>query len=80
MIELKLSQGAKPGHGGVLPGDKVNKEIAAMRGVHTGETIVSPPSHRAFSTPVELLQCIARLRRPATGKPFGFKQCVGRPV
>jgi glutamate synthase domain-containing protein 2 len=78
MIELKLSQGAKPGHGGVLPGVKVTREIAEIRGVREGETIVSPPGHREFSTPVGLLELIARLRELADGKPVGFKLCVGR--
>ena len=78
MIELKLSQGAKPGHGGVLPGVKVSHEIAAIRGITAGETIVSPPGHSTFSTPVGLLEFIARLRALADGKPVGFKLCVGR--
>jgi len=78
MIELKLSQGAKPGHGGVLPGVKVTAEIAAIRGVRAGETIISPPGHREFSTPVGLLELIARLRELADGKPVGFKLCIGR--
>ena len=78
MIELKLSQGAKPGHGGVLPGIKVTDEIAAIRGLRAGETIVSPPSHRAFSTPLELMELVARLRELAGGKPVGLKLCVGR--
>jgi len=78
MIELKISQGAKPGHGGVLPGVKVSREIAEVRGIRAGETIVSPPGHSAFSTPIELLEFIARLRDLADGKPVGFKLCVGR--
>ncbi|MGD2136748.1 MAG: FMN-binding glutamate synthase family protein [Gammaproteobacteria bacterium] len=78
MIELKLSQGAKPGHGGVLPGIKVTPEIAEIRGVRAGETIISPPGHSEFSTPVGLLELIARLRKLADGKPVGFKLCVGR--
>jgi glutamate synthase domain-containing protein 2 len=78
MIELKISQGAKPGHGGVLPGVKVSREIAEIRGFSAGETIVSPPAHSAFSTPVELLEFIARLRELADGKPVGFKLCIGR--
>lgn len=77
MIEIKLSQGAKPGHGGVLPGDKVTPEIAEARGVPIGQTCVSPPSHPAFTTPRELLQFIARLRELSGGKPVGFKLCIG---
>lgn len=79
MIELKLSQGAKPGHGGVLPGAKVNAEIAEARGVEPGEDCVSPPRHSAFSTPVELVEFLARLRELAGGKPVGFKLCIGHP-
>ncbi len=78
MIELKLSQGAKPGHGGVLPGVKVSEEIAQIRGVAPGKTVISPPSHSAFSTPLELLMFIDRLRRLSGGKPVGLKLCVGR--
>lgn len=78
MIELKLSQGAKPGHGGVLPGAKVSGEIARARGVPEGQTVLSPPSHSAFSTPIELLEFIDRLRNLCGGKPVGFKLCVGR--
>ncbi|WP_369202008.1 FMN-binding glutamate synthase family protein [Streptomyces sp. PU-14G] len=76
-VSLKLSQGAKPGIGGVLPGGKVNAEIAAVRGVPQGETVVSPPYHRVFSTPRELVRFIARMRELAGGKPAGFKLCVG---
>lgn len=79
MIEVKLSQGAKPGHGGVLPGAKVTAEIAAIRGVEEGVDCVSPAAHSAFSTPVELLQFIAQLRSLSGGKPTGFKFCVGHP-
>ncbi len=79
MIELKLSQGAKPGHGGVLPGPKVTPEIAAARGVALGVDCVSPASHSAFSTPVEMMHFIARLRELSGGKPTGFKLCVGHP-
>ena len=78
MIELKLSQGAKPGHGGVLPGAKVSEEIARARGVKLGETVFSPPGHSAFNTPVELLEFIDKLRDLSGGKPTGFKLCVGR--
>lgn len=77
MIEVKLSQGAKPGRGGVLPGDKVSPEIASTRGVPVGVDCVSPARHSAFSTPVELMQFIARLRELSDGKPVGFKLCLG---
>jgi glutamate synthase domain-containing protein 2 len=79
MIEVKLSQGAKPGHGGVLPGSKVTPEIAAARGVPVGQDCISPSSHSAFSTPVGLLQFIERLRMLSGGKPVGFKFCIGHP-
>jgi glutamate synthase domain-containing protein 2 len=79
MIELKLSQGAKPGHGGMLPGPKVTAEIAAARGVPMGVDCVSPASHSAFSTPIELMQFIDRLRTLSGGKPTGFKLCIGHP-
>jgi glutamate synthase domain-containing protein 2 len=79
MIELKISQGAKPGHGGVLPGPKVTVEIAHARGVPIGVDCVSPSSHSAFSTPIEMLQFIARLRELSGGKPVGFKYCLGHP-
>ena len=78
MIEIKLSQGAKPGHGGILPGKKVTEEIAAIRGVPLGQDVLSPPAHSAFSTPIELCRFIARLRDLAGGKPIGVKLCVGR--
>ncbi|MEV7503222.1 FMN-binding glutamate synthase family protein [Streptomyces sp. NPDC093018] len=76
-VSLKLSQGAKPGIGGVLPGAKVNAEIARVRGVPEGRTVVSPPYHRVFSTPRELVRFIARMRELSGGKPTGFKLCVG---
>jgi glutamate synthase domain-containing protein 2 len=79
MIELKLSQGAKPGHGGVLPGPKVSPEIAHARGVPVGTDCVSPAAHSAFGTPIEMMQFIARLRRLSGGKPTGFKLCIGHP-
>ena len=79
MIEVKLSQGAKPGHGGVLPGVKVSPEIAAARGVPAGEDCVSPARHSAFSTPVELLRFVNRLRELSGGKPTGFKLAIGHP-
>ena len=77
MIEIKLSQGAKPGHGGVLPGAKVTAEIAAARGVPQGVDCISPASHSAFSTPVEMMQFIDKLRKLSGGKPTGFKLCIG---
>ena len=77
MIEVKLSQGAKPGHGGVLPAAKVTAEIAAIRGVETGRDCISPANHSAFSTPLELVAFISRLRELSGGKPIGFKLCVG---
>ncbi|MET8809201.1 FMN-binding glutamate synthase family protein [Streptomyces sp. NPDC004546] len=76
-VSLKLSQGAKPGIGGVLPGAKVNAEIARARDVPEGRTVVSPPYHRVFSTPRELVRFIARMRELSGGKPAGFKLCVG---
>jgi len=79
MIELKLSQGAKPGHGGVLPAAKVTPEIAATRGVPMGEDCISPPRHSAFSTPRELVEFAAKLRELSGGKPVGIKLCVGLP-
>ncbi len=78
MIELKLSQGAKPGHGGILPAAKVTPEIAAIRHVPIGQDVISPPGHREFSTPVELLEFVAKLRQLSGGKPVGFKLCVGK--
>ena len=79
MIELKLSQGAKPGHGGILPAAKVTFEIAAARGVPAGVDCVSPAAHSAFSTPIEMMHFIARLRQLSGGKPTGFKLCIGHP-
>jgi len=79
LIELKLSQGAKPGHGGILPGAKVTPEIAAARGVPVGKDCISPSSHSAFSTPAEMMHFIARLRELSGGKPTGFKFCIGHP-
>ncbi len=78
MIELKLSQGAKPGHGGILPAVKVTQEIAAIRGVPVGKTVVSPSAHSTFSTPRSLLEFLASMRRLGKGKPVGVKLCVGR--
>ena len=79
LIEIKLSQGAKPGHGGVLPGPKVTPEIARTRGVAVGVDCISPASHSAFSTPLELMAFVERLRQLSGGKPVGFKFCVGHP-
>ncbi len=79
MIEIKLSQGAKPGHGGVLPAAKVTHEIATTRGVPMGVDCVSPSRHSAFSTPIEMMHFIAELRAHSGGKPVGFKLCIGHP-
>ena len=79
MIEIKLSQGAKPGHGGILPKGKVSAEIAATRGVETGEECISPARHSAFATPLEMMHFIAKLRELSGGKPVGFKLCLGHP-
>lgn len=77
MIELKLSQGAKPGHGGILPAKKNTAEIAKIRGVEPGKDVLSPPFHRAFSTPKGLLQFIQQMQDLSGGKPVGFKLCIG---
>lgn len=77
MIEIKLSQGAKPSHGGILPAAKVSKEIAEIRGIEPGKDCISPPVHATFTTPVGLLNFVARLRTITAGKPIGFKLCVG---
>ncbi|PYB83794.1 FMN-binding glutamate synthase family protein [Pseudomonas fulva] len=79
MIEVKMSQGAKPGHGGILPKHKVTQEIAETRGVPLGEDCISPSRHSAFSTPIEMMQFIAQLRELSGGKPVGFKLCLGHP-
>lgn len=78
MVEIKLSQGAKPGHGGILPADKNTIEIAKIRHVTPGTTVDSPPSHTAFSTPIQMMNFIKELRNLSGGKPIGFKLCVGR--
>jgi len=78
MVEIKLSQGAKPGHGGILPASKNTPEIAAIRHVKAGTTVFSPPFHSAFSTPKELILFVKKLRELSGGKPVGFKLCVGR--
>ncbi|MDF2157914.1 FMN-binding glutamate synthase family protein [Algoriphagus sp. CAU 1675] len=78
MIEIKISQGAKPGHGGVLPGVKNTVEISEIRGLKPGITVLSPPSHTAFSGPEGLIDFINQLRQLSGGKPIGFKLCIGR--
>ncbi|WP_249729346.1 FMN-binding glutamate synthase family protein [Acidovorax sp. CCYZU-2555] len=79
MIEIKMSQGAKPGHGGILPKHKVTLEIAQTRGIPMGQDCISPSSHSAFSTPLEMVRFIAQLRTLSGGKPVGFKFCLGHP-
>lgn len=79
MIEVKLSQGAKPGHGGILPGPKVTREISEARHVPAGVDCISPPNHSAFQTPIEMLEWMALLRELSGGKPVGFKFCLGHP-
>ncbi|TGV06489.1 FMN-binding glutamate synthase family protein [Alcaligenaceae bacterium 429] len=79
MIEIKLSQGAKPGQGGILPGAKVTPEIAAAREVPVWQDCLSPAKHSAFSTPVELLEFVSKLRELSGGKPVGFKLTIGHP-
>ncbi|MDA3040473.1 MAG: FMN-binding glutamate synthase family protein, partial [Actinomycetota bacterium] len=76
-IEIKLSQGAKPAHGGILPGAKLTPEIARIRGVELGRDVISPAAHSAFDSPAGLLHFVARLRHLSGGKPIGFKLCVG---
>lgn len=77
MIEIKLSQGAKPAHGGVLPGVKVSYEIAEIRGLEPGKDVISPPAHTTFTTPIGLCEYIQQLRELSEGKPIGFKLCIG---
>jgi glutamate synthase domain-containing protein 2 len=79
MVELKISQGAKPGHGGVLPAAKVSEEISKIRGVPMGEDCISPATHRAFSTPLQMMAFVGEMRRLSGGKPAGFKMCIGHP-
>jgi glutamate synthase domain-containing protein 2 len=79
MVELKVSQGAKPGHGGVLPAAKVSEEISRIRGVAMDEDCISPAYHKAFSTPLEMMAFIGEMRRLSGGKPAGFKLCIGHP-
>lgn len=80
MIEIKLSQGAKPSHGGVLPGAKVTEEIAQIRLVEVGKTVNSPATHPEFDSPRGLLEFVQRLRNLSAGKPVGFKLCLGKKV
>ncbi|KEP71628.1 FMN-binding glutamate synthase family protein [Thioclava sp. BHET1] len=77
MIEIKISQGAKPGHGGMLPAAKITPEIAEARDIPMGVDCISPASHSAFDTPIEMMQFIAQLRELSGGKPIGFKLCLG---
>lgn len=77
MIEIKMSQGAKPGHGGILPARKVTEEIARIRLVEMGQDVISPPTHSAFSNPLEMVAFIKKLRELSGGKPIGFKLCIG---
>jgi glutamate synthase domain-containing protein 2 len=79
MIEIKISQGAKPGFGAILPGEKVNAEVARIRGIKAGLTIISPAGHSAFTTPIELMQFVKKLRDLSGGKPIGYKFCLGKP-
>ncbi|MFT3835960.1 MAG: FMN-binding glutamate synthase family protein [Myxococcaceae bacterium] len=78
MTLLKLSQGAKPGHGGILPAAKVTPEIAKIRGVPMGQDVLSPPAHAEFSTPIGLLEFVQKMRTLSGGKPAGFKLCLGK--
>ncbi len=77
MVEVKLSQGAKPGHGGMLPASKITPEISEARGVPMGVDCISPAAHSAFSTPIEMMEFLALLREKSGGKPVGFKLCIG---
>jgi len=77
MIEIKISQGAKPSHGGVLPAAKVTEEIARIRLVEAHKDVISPPNHKAYSTPEGLLEFVVQLRELSSGKPVGFKLCIG---
>jgi len=78
MVEIKLSQGAKPGHGGILPVAKITKEIAEIRNVGFDKDVISPPAHSAFSTPMEMIAFIGHLRELSGGKPIGIKMCIGK--
>lgn len=77
MIEIKLSQGAKPGHGGILPAKKVSQEVADIRGVPVAKDVLSPPGHSAFSNPLEMMDFIAKVRKLSQGKPIGLKMSLG---
>jgi glutamate synthase domain-containing protein 2 len=77
MIELKISQGAKPGHGGILPAEKNSEEIARIRHIQPHKQVMSPPYHSAFDTPMEMVKFIQKLRDLSGGKPVGFKLCIG---
>ena len=77
MIELKLSQGAKAGHGGMLPASKISAEIAAARGIPMGHDCISPAAHSAFTSPVQMMEFLGKLRDLSGGKPVGFKLCIG---
>lgn len=79
MIELKLSQGAKPGHGGILPKHKISEEIALIRGVSRDRDCISPATHSAFRTPIQMMHFLQKLRDLSGGKPVGFKLCIGHP-
>jgi glutamate synthase domain-containing protein 2 len=79
MIELKLSQGAKPGHGGVLPKAKITREIALTRGISQEHDCVSPATHPEFSTPIGAMEFVQKLRELSGGKPVGMKLCIGHP-
>ena len=79
MIELKLSQGAKPGHGGILPKHKISEEIALIRGVSRDRDCISPSTHSAFRTPIQMMHFLQKLRDLSGGKPVGFKLCIGHP-
>ncbi|ENX35270.1 hypothetical protein F889_00937 [Acinetobacter colistiniresistens] len=79
MIEVKLSQGAKPGHGGILPKHKITEEIARIRGISRDHDCVSPSKHPSFNTPIEMMHFIQKLRELSGGKPVGFKLCIGQP-
>lgn len=79
MIELKLSQGAKPGHGGILPKHKISEEIALIRGVSRDRDCISPATHSAFRTPIQMMHFLQKLRDLSGGKPVGFKLCIGQP-
>jgi glutamate synthase domain-containing protein 2 len=78
MIEIKLSQGAKPGYGGILPAAKITKEISEIRNVPMGRDLISPSAHKEFSTPIGLIEFVQKLRDLSGGKPIGFKLCVGK--